>query len=110
MALDNIDRFQPAIQAIIRERERLGKELAAMPGVRVYPSGANFFLFEVPISPGFLFEELYQQGILIRNVSRYPMLSKCLRVAVGKPEENDRFLAVLRQALAKSETDAPSNC
>jgi histidinol-phosphate aminotransferase len=110
VALDHVDRFQPAIQAIISERERLGKDLAEMPGVRVYPSGANFFLFEVPTSPGLLFEELYQQGILIRNVSRYPMLSKCLRVAVGTPEENSRFLTALRQALAKAETGATSNC
>jgi histidinol-phosphate/aromatic aminotransferase/cobyric acid decarboxylase-like protein len=67
-----------------------------IPEIRVYPSGANFFLFQVPVEPGEVFEQLYRRGILIRDVSSYPMLSRCLRVSVGRREENDRFLAALQ--------------
>jgi histidinol-phosphate aminotransferase len=67
-----------------------------LPGVKVYPSEANFFLVGLPIEPRVLFDELYEQGILIRDVSSYPMLSKCLRISVGTREENDRLLSALR--------------
>jgi len=101
VALENIDRFRPAIEAVLKERERLGRELAEMPGMKVYPTEANFFLVEVPVAPRAIFDELYSQGILIRDVSSYPMLSKCLRISVGTKEENDRLLSALRAGLAK---------
>jgi len=99
VALDNQDRFRPAIQTLLSERARVGRELAALPGVRVYPTAANFFLFELPVSPRETFHSLHEEGILVRDVSSYPMLSRCLRVTVGKPQENDRFLAALRSCL-----------
>ena len=35
---------------------------------------------------------MMDNGILIRNLSSHPRLENCLRVTVGTPEENDRFL------------------
>jgi histidinol-phosphate aminotransferase len=105
IALENAERFRPAIEKVLEERDRLGRELGEMPGVKVYPSQANFFLVEVPAAPGVVFEDLYRQGILIRDVSHYPMLSKCLRISVGAREENDRLLSALRVSL-KSRTTA----
>jgi histidinol-phosphate aminotransferase len=102
VALENRDRFRPAIDEILRERDRLGKALSAVPGVKVYPSGANFFLFEFSVSPRIVFEGLCRQGILVRDVSSYPMLSRCLRVSVGTRDENDRFLAALRVSLDRA--------
>jgi histidinol-phosphate aminotransferase len=99
VALENIDRFRPAIDAVLKERERLGRELNQMTGVRVYPTEANFFLIEVPVAPKLIFEDLYEEGILIRDVSSYPMLSRCLRVSVGTPDENNRLLSALHAAL-----------
>jgi histidinol-phosphate aminotransferase len=107
VALDHIDRFEPAIRAILSERERLLAELVQMPGVKVFPTGANFFLFELPVQPRVVFDDLFQQGVLVRDVSSYPMLSRCLRVTVGTPQENDRFLAALRASLARHATGAP---
>jgi histidinol-phosphate/aromatic aminotransferase/cobyric acid decarboxylase-like protein len=37
--------------------------------------------------------------VLVRDVTSYPRLSRCLRVSVGSGEENERFLAALRHAL-----------
>jgi histidinol-phosphate aminotransferase len=99
VALDNRERFKPAVQVLLSERERLGRELAALPGVKVFPTAANFFLFELPVPPRGVFHALHQEGILVRDVSSYPMLSRCLRVTVGKPQENDRFLSALRSCL-----------
>jgi histidinol-phosphate aminotransferase len=96
VALDNLSLFRAAIDKVLEEKERLGKELSELPGFKVYPSEANFFLVESPVAPRVLFDELYEQGILIRDVSSYPMLSKCIRISVGTREENDRLLSALR--------------
>ena len=101
VALENIARFHPPIEAVLKERDRVGKELELIPGMKVYPSEANFFLVEAPVAPRTLFDELYGQGILIRDVSSYPMLSRCLRISVGTRDENDRLLSALRRILSK---------
>ena len=45
------------------------------------------------------FDALYEQGVLVRDVSSYPLLYRCLRVSIGLPEENDRCLQALDRAL-----------
>jgi histidinol-phosphate aminotransferase len=100
VALEHLDMFQPAINAILKEKEYLYRELSEIPGVKVYPSAANFFLVEVPVPPRVIFEELLRQGVLVRDVSHYPMLSKCLRISVGTHEENNRLLSAMRSGLA----------
>jgi histidinol-phosphate aminotransferase len=99
VALENVDRFRPAIETLLSEKERLAKELCKIRGVKVYPSQSNFFLIEVSVPPRTLFDDLYAQGILIRDVSSYPMLPKCLRVSVGTPQENDLLLSAMHAAL-----------
>ncbi|HSW38285.1 MAG TPA: histidinol-phosphate transaminase [Acidobacteriota bacterium] len=99
VALENIERFQPAIETIMKEKKRLAKGLSDLPGVTVYPSESNFFLVGVPVPPRALFDYLHAKGILVRDVSSYPMLSQCLRLNVGKPEENDRLVSALRSGI-----------
>ncbi len=100
VALENISRFRPPIEAVLQERDRLVRELGQMPDLKVHPTEANFFLIEVPVEPKLVFQDLFAQGILIRDVSSYPMLSKCLRISVGTPEENNRLLSALRASLS----------
>ena len=62
---------------------------------------ANFFLIRTTRSARVLFDALYEQGVLVRDVSSYPMLEGVLRISTGKPEENNRFLDALDRALEK---------
>jgi histidinol-phosphate/aromatic aminotransferase/cobyric acid decarboxylase-like protein len=98
-----IDRWETIkgwVDLLKKEREFLIGELARIPSLTVYPSEANFLLFETKEkTPKEIFNALLARGILIRDVSSYPMLSRGLRVTVGKPEENREFLTVLREAL-----------
>jgi len=92
--------IQANTKTIRRERTRLFEAMASLPGIKVYPSRANFILLETTNKPiASIFEGLKKQGILIRDVSHYPKLEKALRVTVGKPEENDQFLEALKETV-----------
>jgi histidinol-phosphate aminotransferase len=97
----------PLVAAISAERDRLVREMGTIPGLRVYPSAANFILFRVE-APGIthtcVFDRLLDEhGVLVRDVSKYPMLDGCLRVNAGTPEENDVFLEGLRAIMREGE-------
>lgn len=92
--------------AICDERDRVQRELEAIAGLRVYPTAANFILFRVEapsITHGRVFDRLLAEyGVLVRDVSKYPMLERCLRVNAGAPEENDVFLDGLRTIMREA--------
>ncbi len=83
------------------ERERVYAALCAMPELTVWPSRANFILLRAPSGRATaIFDTLRQAGVLIKNLhGTGGVLSDCLRVTVGTPEENDALLAGLRAAL-----------
>ena len=83
------------IREIVSERERLFEALPSFPFVRrVYPSDANFLLVQVDEADA-LYDVLLRGGIIVRNRSRVPGCSGCLRITVGTPAENDRLLQIL---------------
>jgi len=86
-------------ESIKQERGRLLNALQATPGVQAYPSEANFILFRVAQATR-VFEGLKQLGVLIKNLDGgHPALLDCLRVTVGTPEENERFVTALKESL-----------
>ena len=97
------DLLEPQVEAMRRERDRLLEGLGEIPGIRVFPSAANFVLFRVErdgITHTGVFDRLLEEhGILVRDVSKYPMLAGCLRVNAGTPEETRGFLTALRSIL-----------
>jgi histidinol dehydrogenase len=101
VACEKYELVQPTVDKIISERERLFKQLQAIAGVEVVPSQANFMLAKTPVKPKELFEELLSRDILVRDVSKYPMLSDYVRISVGTPEENDKLIAALKDILSE---------
>ncbi len=96
---EGLDFIKWAVKQVISERERLLKELQKMEGIKVFPSKANFFLFKTPFDADTVHKKLLEKGVLIRNVSYLPGLEGCLRVNIGKPEENNIFLETLERVL-----------
>jgi histidinol-phosphate aminotransferase len=78
--------------------EQLAGGLDAM-GVAYVPSHANFLLLHVG-DAAVVYESLLRQGVIVRPVANYG-LPEHLRVTVGLPEENARFLEALRVALGR---------
>jgi histidinol dehydrogenase len=94
------------VERIRRERERLAAALAALPGVRVLPSDANFLCFAPPAPPRQVWAALLDRGVLVRDVSGYPTLDRYLRVTVGTPAEDDAFVHALAGALGATPSPA----
>jgi len=100
-ALDHHAVFDEQARLIREERAALDGALRVIEGLQVYPSQANFILFRAPAGrAGAIFESLKARGVLIKNLSgQGGVLADCLRVTVGTPEENARFVEALKASL-----------
>jgi histidinol-phosphate aminotransferase len=100
-ALAHKDIFDQQTAEIRQERTELFKVLGRIDALEVFPSSANFILFRTPRGRADqIFAGLKEQGVLIKNLNPAGgPLQDCLRVTVGKPEENAAFLAALKSIL-----------
>jgi len=98
-ALDHLDVLDRQAGLLNEERSRLAAALAALPGVEVFPSAANFISLRVPDAERAC-AILHGEKVLIKNLSKmHKLLANCIRVTVSTPEENDQFLAALKTSL-----------
>jgi histidinol-phosphate/aromatic aminotransferase/cobyric acid decarboxylase-like protein/adenosyl cobinamide kinase/adenosyl cobinamide phosphate guanylyltransferase len=87
-------------------RADLAAGLAELPGVRVWPSAANFLLVRVPDGAAAR-ARLAERGIAVRRADTFPGLDReYLRVSVRGADDNRRLVATLREVL---ETLAPES-
>lgn len=105
LALRHVDAMEERVSAIVEERNRVSAALndlaTAAVGVEVFPSGSNFVLFRLSgIDARLVWQRLVDQGVLVRDCSGWEHLEGCLRVTIGTPSEDDRFLRALGNALA----------
>jgi histidinol-phosphate aminotransferase len=99
LALDYEDEMRARVASLVEERGRVGAALAELD-VDQWPSGANFILFRPrSIAGEDVWQQLVDRSVLIRNCSSWPRLEGCLRVTLGSPDENDRFVSTLREIL-----------
>ncbi len=91
--LENDGYVAQVVADVVSEREKLFAALQRLPDLSVYPSQANYILFQSPKAAS-LYESLTRQGVLVRNVSG-KRLPNALRVTVGTPEENRKFLEAI---------------
>ncbi|MBU2007481.1 MAG: aminotransferase class I/II-fold pyridoxal phosphate-dependent enzyme, partial [Gammaproteobacteria bacterium] len=97
--LDHFDLFEQQAAVIRDERERMAEALAAIDGIQVFPSQANFLLVRVDDAMA-VFETLKQKGILIKNMHGVDrLLVNCLRITIGTEDENNAVLTALREIL-----------
>jgi histidinol-phosphate aminotransferase len=92
--------LKPLVGLILAERDRVFDEMRRIPGLEPVSSRANFMVVRSSVEPRRVFEELLQRGILIRDVTGYPMLLDFFRIGIGTPEENNLLLQSLRDIFA----------
>jgi histidinol-phosphate aminotransferase len=66
-------------------------------GLKYVPSSANFTLVHVG-DGGEVFKRLMKKGIIVRSMVSYH-LAEYIRVSIGTPSQNERFLTELPAAL-----------
>ena len=100
-ALEQHAVFDAQVSHILEERRLLKSALDAMPQIQSYDTRANFILIRLLQNDASdVFPALKKFGVLVKNL--HPnggLLSQCLRITVGTPDENQRFLEVFHQAL-----------
>ncbi|HPO50539.1 MAG TPA: histidinol-phosphate transaminase, partial [Spirochaetota bacterium] len=95
---NNMNIVEKNIEDILKEKKYLLEELSKLNSIKIIPSEANFFLVKFEDSNA-VFSRLVKKGILIRDYGSYPMLENCLRISVGKREENDALINALKEIL-----------
>ena len=67
-------------------------------GLEYLPTQTNFFLIKVPGGGKRVYEAMLREGVIIRAMDSYG-LADYVRICVGLPEENRRFIETLRRVL-----------
>lgn len=100
-ALQHVEVFDDQATKIRQQRDWLFKELNKFTQLNVFPSRANFILVRVLQGDATeIFEALKKQGVLIKNLNPAGgVLSQCLRITVGSPDENEIFMAAFSNCL-----------
>ncbi len=93
-ALRHADQTLAQVAQLRTDRDRLAEQLRAR-GLDVAASEANFLLFGGLVDAAAVWQELLDEGVLIRDVG----LPGWLRVTVGTTAECDRFLEALDAVL-----------
>jgi histidinol-phosphate aminotransferase len=105
VALDHAGLLAARTRAIAETRDRVLPRLAAITGLEVFPTAANFVLIRCRARPASeVFRRLHEEhGILVRDVSNAAELAECLRITIGTEEDMDAVLAALARILAGEE-------
>ncbi len=91
-ALSDLDYMNQSVKKIRMERERLQEEINS------YPSQANFLYLQTEEASDSFAERFLKKGVIIRDCRSFRGAGEHhVRVTVGTPAENERFLAAFRE-------------
>ena len=99
IALSDQAHVKTSVSECIEQRAMLAASLEAQ-GLVVAPSQANFVLVKTPEPGRAVFEALLHEGVIVRPM--HATLESWIRVTVGLPEQNARFLDALQRVLKDS--------
>jgi histidinol-phosphate aminotransferase len=96
-ALRHADEAAAGLAAIRIERDRIVHALGGIDGATVFPSQANFVLFQPPGDAKELWRALLDRGVLVRDLTE--VVPNGLRVTAGTTHDVDLFLKALEEVL-----------
>jgi histidinol-phosphate aminotransferase len=100
-SLEDRPRLLRQVSSIVAERERMFSLLGGLPGLKPWPSQANFILCQVPKGKGkAVYEGLARRGVFLRHFSN-PRLADYVRASVGLPHETDAAIEALSRVLGE---------
>lgn len=90
------------LDALMKERERMARELSAIDGITVYPSDTHILLCRIENTTAAQLKDFLanNHGILIRDASNFQGLDEhYFRIAVQTRDENDELVKALKNRL-----------
>ncbi|RUT26432.1 histidinol-phosphate transaminase [Asaia sp. W19] len=96
-ALKGQDHMRDSVARTVAERERVRAALAPVVA-EIAPSCANFLFFRLSYDADRVAEHLLTQGVIVKPWKESGFRNR-IRVSIGLPEDNDRFLAALKNTL-----------
>jgi histidinol-phosphate aminotransferase len=96
-ALDDTDFANRTLDTVREGLTYLQEHLDRM-GLEYIPTQTNFFLIRVPSGGKNTYEKLLRKGVIVRSMDSYS-LPEYIRINVGLPEENERFIRTLGSLL-----------
>ena len=101
--LGRMDVLNAQAAAICDERSRLYARRLRRPRRPGLSAASQLHAVPGPAGRLRVFASLKAHGILIKNLNgSHPMLAECLRVTVGTPQENDRFVDALARVCPRT--------
>ena len=96
-ALADREHLQKSRELNLQGRDFLYREFSRL-GLEYVPTEANFIFVDIRRDCRQVFQALLKEGVIIRtgDIFGYPTY---IRVTIGKPEENQRFIAALDRVL-----------
>ena len=92
-ALADIDFLEQTVEMVHQGIDFLFGALADR-GFQAFPTQANFFLIDVQQPADTVFDRLLRQGVIVRSMRAYGY-PNYIRLSVGRPDENRKFLSAL---------------
>ena len=75
------------------------QRLSGISKIKTFRSDANFVFVEAGANYGIVSEELSAAGIVVKLIGNISGHRGCMRVTIGTPEINDKFLQTVEGAL-----------
>ncbi|MBW1827956.1 MAG: histidinol-phosphate transaminase [Deltaproteobacteria bacterium] len=96
-ALDDSEFVSRTLKVVKEGLQYLYQNLDEM-GLEFLPTQTNFFLIRVPRKGKEIYERMLKKGVIVRSMDSYG-LPDHIRINVGLPEENERFVRSLKEIL-----------
>jgi histidinol-phosphate aminotransferase len=97
-ALDDHGFLQQTLNVVHAGLDFIGRRLDDLK-IRHYPTQANFLLIDVEKNADEIYARLLRKGVIVRSMTSYGF-PRYIRVSVGLPEENERFVDALEDVLS----------
>lgn len=96
-ALSDRDFLKKTLDIVNKQKAQLYLKLSEMK-LKFIESATNFILFNCGQDSEYIFNKLLKEGVIVRSMKAYK-LDKWIRVTIGKPSENQKFVKALKKVL-----------
>jgi len=97
-ALDDIEYVKDFSKMVKKNRKYVKEELETL-NLKVYPSETNFLITDFGEACNYVYNNLRERDILVRNRTDYPLLENCLRLGIGTKVQSERLIQAIKELL-----------